>query len=72
MCVCMRVQTIFMRSYSDRNYRAYVLNQFKMKKQKIESIIEKHQEELKILEETMENIIDGLHHKHSHKKKKNY
>lgn len=31
-----------------------------MKKAKIENAIRKHQEELKILEETMENIIDGL------------
>ena len=36
------------------------LNQFKVKKAKIESIITKHQEELKILEETMENIKDGI------------
>ena len=49
-----------MKSYSDLNYRTYVLNQFKVKKAKIESIITKHQEELKILEETMENIKDGL------------
>jgi hypothetical protein len=30
-----------------------------MKKQKIENILRKNQEELKILEETMENISDG-------------
>jgi hypothetical protein len=49
-----------MKSYNDLNYRTYVLNQFKVKKAKIESIITKHQEELKILEETMENIKDGM------------
>ena len=36
-----------------------MLNQFKLKKQKIETTIRKQQEELKILEETMENIKDG-------------
>jgi hypothetical protein len=49
-----------MKSYNDLNYRTYVLNQFKIKKSKIENIILKHQEELKILEETMENIKDGM------------
>jgi hypothetical protein len=36
-----------------------VLSQFRIKKAKIESSIKKQQEELKILEETMENICDG-------------
>lgn len=31
-----------------------------MKKVKIENTIRKHQDELKILEETMENISDGM------------
>ena len=50
-----------MKSYNDLNYRTYVLNQFKSKKATIESIIKKHLEELKILEETMDNIKDGKH-----------
>jgi hypothetical protein len=48
-----------MKSYYDLKYRAYVLSQFRMKKNKIEALIRKNQEELKILEETMENISDG-------------
>ncbi|RNA22696.1 Circadian locomoter output cycles kaput [Brachionus plicatilis] len=50
--------SIFLRSFNDIEYRNYVLSQFKLKKQKIESTIKKHQEELKILEETMDNIRD--------------
>ncbi|CAF0900399.1 unnamed protein product [Brachionus calyciflorus] len=50
--------SIFLRSFNDIDYRNYVLNQFKMKKQKIENTIRQHQEELNILEETMDNIRD--------------
>lgn len=50
---------IFLRSFEDIKYRNYVLKQLRMKKAQIESIIRKQQEDLKILETSMENIMDG-------------
>lgn len=48
-----------MKSFKDIKYRNYVLKQLRMKKAQIESIIRKQQEELNVLEATMENIMDG-------------
>lgn len=48
-----------MKSFKDIKYRNYVLKQLRMKKAQIENIIRKKQDELKVLEATMENIVDG-------------
>ena len=48
-----------MKSFKDIKYRNYVLKQLRMKKTQIENIIRKKQDELKVLEATMENIVDG-------------
>ena len=48
-----------MKSYNDMQYRQYVLNQLDNKKISIETSIKKQQDELKILEVTIDNIKDS-------------
>jgi len=53
------LKEIFLRSYNDTQYRSYVLNQLGIKKSGIERSIKKQQDDVKVLEETIENISDG-------------
>ena len=48
-----------MKSYNDMQYRQYVLNQLDNKKISIENSIKQQQDELKILEMTIDNIKDS-------------
>lgn len=49
---------IFLRSYNDIQYRKYVVRQFGIKKLSIERSIKKQQQDMKILEDTIENVKD--------------
>lgn len=53
------LKEIFLRSYNDPQYRSYVLNQLGIKKSGIERSIKKQQDDVKVLEDTIENISDG-------------
>ncbi len=53
------LKEIFLRSYNDTQYRSYVLNQLGIKKSGIERSIKKQQDDVKVLEDTIENISDG-------------
>ncbi len=54
------LKSIFLRSYKDVRYRSYVVNQLQLKKSNIENSIKKHQTELKVLQDTIDNINDGM------------
>lgn len=54
------LKSIFLRSYKDVIYRSYVVNQLQLKKSNIENSIKKHQTELKVLQDTIDNINDGM------------
>ena len=54
------LKSIFLRSYKDVIYRSYVVNQLQLKKSNIENSIKKHQTELKVLQDTIDNIDDGM------------
>ena len=47
-----------MRSYNDISYRHYVLNLLRNKRNGVQKSISKQQDELKILDETIDNIND--------------
>ena len=57
---------ILLQNCTDPNYKSFVLEQFKSKRDKMRSEIDSHleeikrlREELKIVDETIENITDG-------------